>query len=160
MAYMSRLGLWGNGTQFEDFQDFLDQITKHGFAAMELLAMDMKRRGVYVARQLSFDKATFATKHISMSDDDIVVYNQAVELWKFAKECFTVIDDTLSPKSNKKLAKKSGPLARMWSMFWAAHQRFFKYLTIAAKISECVSIVEEAKREGMCCVIGLQSTGK
>lgn len=161
MAYMSRLGIWGNGSQFEDFHDFLNQITKHGFAAMELLAMDMKRRGVYVARQLSFEKATFSTKHVSMTDDHIVVYDQAVELWKYAKECFTIIDDTLTPRvSRAKLSKKTGPLARMWSMFWAAHQRFFKYLTIDAKVSECVSIVEGAIKDGMCCVIGLQSTGK
>ena len=32
----------------------------------------------------------------------------------------------------------------LWGQFWSAHQRFFKYLCIAAKVR---SLVELAKRE-------------
>ena len=54
MSYMSRIGLWGAGTGFRNSDQFVDALTKAGVGAMELVAMDMKRRGVYLARQLSF----------------------------------------------------------------------------------------------------------
>ena len=45
LAYMVRLGLWGNGTQFQTFQEFNRAVEKGGVGAMELVAMDMKLRG-------------------------------------------------------------------------------------------------------------------
>lgn len=55
LGYMIRLGLWGVGnTAFPDFQTFLAAISARGVAALELVAMDLKAQGVYVARTLSF----------------------------------------------------------------------------------------------------------
>ena len=42
MAYMSRLGIWGPGTQFNDFHDFIRAVERRGVGAMEIVAMDMK----------------------------------------------------------------------------------------------------------------------
>ena len=54
MAYMVRLGIWGPGSPFRDFNEFLAAVEKRGVGAMEIVAMDMKLRGMYIARQLSF----------------------------------------------------------------------------------------------------------
>lgn len=54
MGYMSRLGLWGRGTAFADFQAFFDSMKKRGVSFLELLAMEMKAEGFYLARSLSF----------------------------------------------------------------------------------------------------------
>jgi P-loop containing NTP hydrolase pore-1 len=55
LGYMVRLGLWGTGnTAFADFASFLQAISARGVAALELVAMDLKAQGVYVARTLSF----------------------------------------------------------------------------------------------------------
>lgn len=48
----------------------------------------------------------------------------------------------------------------MWAQFWGAHQRFFKYLCIASKVSHVVKVAKEAIADGKCAVIGLQSTGE
>ena len=48
----------------------------------------------------------------------------------------------------------------MWGQFWAAHQRFFKYMCIAAKVPETIRQAKKAIEEGKCVVIGLQSTGE
>ena len=45
MAYMVRLGLWGEGTPFTEFGDFISAVEKRGVGAMEIVAMDMKLRG-------------------------------------------------------------------------------------------------------------------
>jgi hypothetical protein len=54
MAYMERMGLWGPASPFPDFNAFLESMRKRGVSFMELLAMEMKAAGRYVARGLSF----------------------------------------------------------------------------------------------------------
>jgi hypothetical protein len=54
MAYMERMGLWGPASPFADFSAFLESMRKRGVSFMELLAMEMKAAGRYVARGLSF----------------------------------------------------------------------------------------------------------
>jgi hypothetical protein len=36
----------------------------------------------------------------------------------------------------------------MWGQFWSAHQRFFKYLCISAKVNHCVMLAREAIKCG------------
>lgn len=48
----------------------------------------------------------------------------------------------------------------MWGQFWGAHQRFFKYMCIASKVSYAVQVARQAVKDGKCAVIGLQSTGE
>ncbi len=44
--------------------------------------------------------------------------------------------------------------------FWAAHQRFFRQVCLAAKVPYLVQMVRDALANDMCVVIGLQSTGE
>lgn len=48
MAYMVRLGMWGEGTPFKEFSDFISAVEKRGVGAMEIVAMDMKLRGKFI----------------------------------------------------------------------------------------------------------------
>jgi len=36
----------------------------------------------------------------------------------------------------------------MWGQFWSAHQRFFKYLCISAKVQHCVHLANKAVASG------------
>lgn len=80
MAYMVRLGMWGHGTSFPRFNDFLTAVEKRGIGAMEIVAMDMKLRGMYIARQLSFHGVTFKIEEVRLSDEFITTYDQSVQL--------------------------------------------------------------------------------
>ena len=51
---VSTQGLWGKGSAFENFEAFLDSMKKRGVSFLEMLAMEMKLEGFYVARGLSF----------------------------------------------------------------------------------------------------------
>lgn len=46
------------------------------------------------------------------------------------------------------------------SIYWGAHQRFFRSLCIASKVDVAIQTAKEALGEGHCCIIGLQSTGE
>jgi hypothetical protein len=59
MAYMERMGLWGAGSPFPNFEAFLDSMKSRGVSFLEMLAMELKSEGKYVARGLSFQEAEF-----------------------------------------------------------------------------------------------------
>ncbi|KAL2089612.1 hypothetical protein ACEWY4_014300 [Coilia grayii] len=150
MIYMSRLGIWGDGTPFRAFDDFLHAIEKRGVGAMEIVAMDMKVSGMYIARQLSFSGVSFRIEEIGLDEDFKLVYNKAAKLWAEALSVFTQAADMLGLVSRKSL----------WGQFWSSHQRFFKYLCIAAKVRRLVELAKKELEAGKCVVIGLQSTGE
>lgn len=152
MAYMTRLGMWGIGTPFKEFSDFISAVEKRGVGAMEIVAMDMKLRGMYIARQLSFHGVTFRIEEVPLSKDFTRMYDDSVKLWVDALKSF---QDAVELMNVDKKMKKT-----MWGQFWSSHQRFFKYLCIAAKVRSAVSIAREAVKCGKCVVIGLQSTGE
>ncbi|XP_061833822.1 si:ch73-63e15.2 isoform X1 [Nerophis lumbriciformis] len=150
MIYMSRLGIWGEGTPFRTFDDFLHAIEKRGVGAMEIVAMDMKVSGMYIARQLSFSGVSFRIEEIGLDSDFKLVYNKAAILWAEALKVFMRAADELGLVSRKSL----------WGQFWSSHQRFFKYLCIAAKVRCLVELAKKELEAGKCIVIGLQSTGE
>ena len=80
MAYMTRLGLWGAGTSFADFNHFIQAIEQRGVGAMELVAMDMKLRGMYIARQLSFSGVHFSILDVPLSNEYLQTYDRSVQL--------------------------------------------------------------------------------
>lgn len=51
-----------------------------GVGAMEIVAMDMKLRGMYIARQLSFHGVAFKVEEVPLSPDFVAVYDNAVVL--------------------------------------------------------------------------------
>ncbi|XP_054281484.1 protein strawberry notch isoform X2 [Macrosteles quadrilineatus] len=152
MAYMTRLGMWGEGTAFPEFTDFISSVEKRGVGAMEIVAMDMKLRGMYIARQLSFHGVAFKIEEVPLSPDFVRVYDDAVTLWVEAMQRFQEAAELIDAENRMKKT--------MWGQFWSSHQRFFKYLCIAAKVKHAVQTAREAVKCGKCVVIGLQSTGE
>ncbi|XP_046869245.1 protein strawberry notch-like [Drosophila willistoni] len=152
MAYMVRLGLWGRGTAYAEFPDFVNAVEKRGIGAMEIVAMDMKLRGTYIARQLSFKDVSFRIEEILMSKDFRKVYNMSAELWA---EIHNKLQRCCRLMSVENRIQKN-----ITCQFWCAHQRFFKNLCIASKLNQVVKMTRIAIRTGKAVVIGLQSTGE
>uniref|UniRef100_A0A7N8YGC8 Protein strawberry notch homolog 1 n=1 Tax=Mastacembelus armatus TaxID=205130 RepID=A0A7N8YGC8_9TELE len=152
MAYMNRLGIWGHKTPFREFSNFIQAVERRGVGAMEIVAMDMKLRGMYIARQLSFTGVTFKIDEVPLTQQYINMYNKSVRLWVSARERFQQAANLMDAEQRM---KKS-----MWGQFWSAHQRFFKYLCIASKVRRVVQLAREEVQNGKCVVIGLQSTGE
>ncbi|KAL3107892.1 hypothetical protein niasHT_019893 [Heterodera trifolii] len=152
MAYMSRLGLWGLGLTFKTFGEFIHAVENRGVGAMEMVAMDMKLRGLYLSRQLSFKGASFSVEETPLTLDFINIYDESVKLWM---ECRRQFARALRHIPDSRASKQN-----VWARFWGAHQRFFKYMCISAKVDSCVRIALEAIRCQKCVVIGLQSTGE
>jgi len=68
-----------------EFRAFAKQVRDYGMGAMELLAMDMRRMGLYIARTLSFKECTFDVVTASMNSKFEDTYDLSVEIWKQVK---------------------------------------------------------------------------
>lgn len=73
-----------NGKTFlflHSFEDITDSISYFsGVGAMEVVAMDMKLRGMYIARQLSFHGVTFKIEEVTLTKKFEKVYDDSVVL--------------------------------------------------------------------------------
>eukprot|EP00057_Strongylocentrotus_purpuratus_P009593 XP_011664067.1 PREDICTED: protein strawberry notch homolog 1 isoform X3 [Strongylocentrotus purpuratus] len=149
MAFMERLGLWGEGASFKTFEHFLDTITRKGLGAAEMLAMEMKASGMYVSRGLSFQEAEFETVETSLTEEQVKMYDMTTHVWAEVQRSLEVA-----------LGRTNTAPGRIWSMFWSCHQRFFKQLCLGVKVPTIVKEAKTSLAEGKCVVIGLQTTGE
>jgi len=149
LGYMVRLGLWGKGTAFEDFKAFEEEINKAGVGMMEVLAMDMKSRGMFVSRQLSFHGCSFEMKRCQLTDEDQQLYDDAVAFWD-ALLCSL-------ESSAEATGREPGSVTRH---YWGQHQSFFKQLLNSLKARFAIAESLKALEQGKCVVIGLVSTGE
>lgn len=147
MGYMVRLGLWGPGTSFSDFKEFLGALDKGGVGALELVAMDMKARGMFLCRTLSYKGAEFDVVEAPLDAKMMEMYKKAAEFW--AELRVELMSAEEKPSSSQ-----------LWRLYWASHQRFFRHLCMSAKVPTVVALSKQALRENKCVVIGLQSTGE
>ncbi|KAB1212844.1 hypothetical protein CJ030_MR5G010144 [Morella rubra] len=152
MGYMVRLGLWGAGTFFPDFRDFLGALEKGGVGALELVAMDMKARGMYVCRTLSYKGAEFEVVEAPLEAEMMEMYKKAAEFWAELRVELLAASAFLS--------NERPTSSQLWRLYWASHQRFFRHMCMSAKVPATVRLAKQALMEDKCVVIGLQSTGE
>ncbi|GMH10575.1 hypothetical protein Nepgr_012416 [Nepenthes gracilis] len=152
MGYMVRLGLWGPGTSFSEFREFLGALDKGGVGALELVAMDMKARGMFVCRTLSYKGAEFEVVEAPLDAKMMEMYKKAAEFWAELRV------ELLSASAFHIEEKPTS--SQLWRVYWAGHQRFFRHMCMSAKVPKVVEIAKQALKENKCVVIGLQSTGE
>ncbi|KAH3812323.1 hypothetical protein DPMN_140752 [Dreissena polymorpha] len=149
MAFMERLGLWGEGAPYNNFEQFLVSVQKKGLGMAEILAMEMKSAGMYVSRGLSYKQAEFITVEASLSKEQRKVYDTAVHVWNELRKAL-----------ESAVVRTASSNTRVWQQFWSCHQRFFKQLCLGMKVPTIISEAKKAMDRGQCIVIGLQTTGE
>lgn len=135
LVYMSRLGMYGEGTPFASGAAFTAALLEAGVTAMELLASDLKRMGRLVARTISFRDADFRLETVRLGAEARRVYDACAEHWS---------DHLLQEE-----------LPGMWM----GHQRFFRGLLTGLKVPACVAMVRRALAAGRAAVVSLRAVG-
>lgn len=133
IGYLGRLGLFGtHETPFADFAELSKALRTHGSSLMELLAIDLRSRGAYVSRQLSF-----ANVHVS---------NCVVELNAAQRSMYNACVEALSADAT--------PLRG------SAHQSFFQRIVTGLKVEQTIVEAERHVALGSSVVISLVNTGE
>ncbi|GAX80052.1 hypothetical protein CEUSTIGMA_g7491.t1 [Chlamydomonas eustigma] len=151
LCYMTRLGLWGAGAAFRDQEDMVSTLKDGGVGTMELVAMELKQMGSYIARTLSYQGVSFEQKLVEVDEAYRALYDKAVDLWF---ETWVFLNGL----------KDSPGLLLPWKVvsaqYWGGHMRFFRQLCTAAKVPSIEVLAREELSRGHCVVIGMQSTGE
>lgn len=147
MLHMNRLHIWGmasitgSDAPFTTARKFVQAISGMGRTAPELLAVEMKRRGVYSSRTLDLSHIQLKTV-ICDTSHRRELFHRCVAVW------------------NEIRRAHSGETAARGTPFWMSHQRFFRTLLTEMKVKETIRLTEESLRAGKSVVIVLQLTGE
>ncbi|GLC46902.1 hypothetical protein PLESTB_001282200 [Pleodorina starrii] len=146
LRYMIRLGAF----DYPHIGDMINALKKSGLGALEMFCMGLKATGTYVSRTLSYKGAEFKNEELKIDPIFSVMYDRSCSLWSLVYNVLRAL-----PK-----AKNARGRDMKASLFWGAHQRFYRQMLIASKVRRCAELAQDALERGMCVVIGLQSTGE
>lgn len=79
MAFMSRLGLWGVGTPFNGFPQYLKFLAGIGNGGSEMYAIHLKKSGQMLSRTLAYEGADFQLIEKVMDEKVKVAYEMGSE---------------------------------------------------------------------------------
>ena len=159
LAYMIRLGLWGEGTAFADFAEFAQEIEEGGVEAMEMVARDLKAMGRYFCGSLSMNideesglgvEYREVVHHLTAHQREM--YDNMARAWQ-----------AILQKTEKALAlTNSEKFLRRFVVnnFWAEHQRCTKAIITAFKVPTLLREIERALAEQHSIIVSITSTGE
>ena len=147
LAFVSRLGLWGDGTQFSGVDDFVGKIGGSGMAAMELVARDMKATGAYISRNLSYDGVGYERLEHTLTKDQIYMYDTMSEGWQVVMQD---VDKAMRITGNK--SKNAD------SQLWSSMMRFYDQVLVSMSMPSVISDIEKQLDNGKACVVQVVNT--
>lgn len=160
MAYMTRLGLWGDGAAFPGgFMEFLTEIEAGGVGAMEMVSRDMKALGMYASGSISFGTDPGSGKAVEyrevihqLTPGQREMYDAAARAWQAVLKN---IDAALAETNGGTRAR-----AVALNKFWGDHQRFFRQVITAFKVPAAIAETERSLAEGKSVILSLVGTGE
>ena len=131
IQYLSKLELWGEKTPFPNYSALNAAVKSYGTPLMELLAIQMRAKGYYISRQLSFESVTMEHRVITLTQNEIDMYDKCTQL------------------------------LRENQIFGGSYQQtFFQKLITGMKTKYAIEIARERLKMGDAVVISLINTGE
>ena len=160
LAYMSRLGLWGEGTNFPlGFEQFAKEIESGGVGALEMVCRDLKAMGRYLCGNLSMGAdpesglaVEFREVTHWLTPAQRRMYDNMAQGWQ---EVFRNIHRALDLTNSGKTARATAVV-----QFWAEHQRCFRNLITAFKVPTLIREIEDALGRKESIVVSITGTGE
>lgn len=155
LAFLDRLGLWGKGKAFARPADLLAAVQNAGLAGMELVARDLKARGLYIARNLSYNGVVYRTLEHKLLPDQVQAYDIAAGAWQKVLQNVNHVIDALTDGHNSGKARASA-----LSKFYGQQQAFFNSLITSMTLPSAFEDMQRALDAGNSVVIQLTETGE
>jgi hypothetical protein len=151
LAYAERLGLWGEGTAFPNKQAFVTDITSRGLSAMELVARDLKSRGLYLAPTLSYDGVNHDKLVHKLDKQQRKKYDELAGAWRI------VLHNIHAAMAQT--GQENAQIGNYWSVFWGGQQRFFNQLITTMQMGSGIKHMEKQLAKGKALVLQLVNHG-
>jgi hypothetical protein len=150
LAYLTRLGLWGENPAFHNIEDFISKVSDGGIASMELVARDMKAMGMYLARNLSYKGVEYNTLSHELTPMQQEIYDTLALGWQ---KILQNMNDVLKDTNANGLAK-----GRARSQFYSTMQRFFNQIITSMSMPSVITDIKSELAKGNSVVIQLVNT--
>lgn len=151
LAYAERLGLWGKGTPFAEKSDFINEIKSRGLAAMELVAQELKSRGLYLSRSISYHDVTFSEIEHKITPEQTTMYDTAAHAWQLIlKNMEAALELTGATKSPARGAARG--------RLWGTQLRFFNFVLTSMQMPSVVADMRTELDKGHALVLQLTNT--
>jgi hypothetical protein len=159
LGYMIRLGLWGQGTAFETFAEFAQEIEEGGIGAMEMVCRDLKAMGRYFCGSLSM--GVDGDSGLAVEYREVVhrltahqreMYDNMAHAWQAILQ---KTEKALALTNSEKFLRR-----HVVNNFWAEHQRCTKAIITAFKVPTLIREIERALGEQHSIIVSITSTGE
>lgn len=167
LAYMTRLGLWGNGTPYDGVQVFMDEFESAGLSGMEAITAHIKSAGLMVCRQLSLAEVTYEelTHVMTVKDEELFdAYTKTlIEIARVARECASkaVNKNTIKRlhyRGWRSLRADNGQGQNYGAIYGSVSKRMVDTLIVSIKTATMIHDMHKALGRGEAIVIQLQNT--
>lgn len=154
LAYAERLGLWGQGTAFNNAQDFIAKIGSSGLAAMELVIRDMKAMGSYVARSISYNGVNYDTVEHTLDPMQVQIYDTMSRAWQ---KTMSNVQSALTTTGGK---YNSAERQRALGNFYSSMQRFYNQVLTSMAMPSVIADMRKELAAGHSCVMQIVNTNE
>ena len=132
LHYLEGLEIWGVSSPFKTYPQLVDALKLHGMPLMELLAIEMRSSGAYIARQLSLANVSIERRVVELSNDEHRMYNAFVR------------------------AVRASDMSNGGSV----HQSVFQRLITGLKTKYAIDVARDVVNSGKSVVISVVNTGE
>jgi hypothetical protein len=148
---MSRLGLWGGGTVFANYNSFVATIRQAGLSGLELLAQEVAATGRSITRSLSFDGIDYEILRSPLSDEERERYDKYVQFW-----------DDVSNGLEKALGlvnlSKNGKAGQFRSGLTSARRKFLRMAKMRLRLNALIADAQDRIAAGESVVVQVSRT--
>ncbi len=161
LSYYQRMGLWQTKAfPFASRAAFISEMEASGTSALELVAQDLKRLGIYVARTLSFEGVKFETVVHKLTPAQREIWDTYAHAFVYIHHQIDEVLRSIGLENESGKCTNGRAKAAVSSQFESAKQRFFNALLCAAKTDTLIEWIERDLAEGRSCVIQIVSTNE
>lgn len=160
LAYAERLGLWGDRTPFPKSQDFVTSISAGGITAMEMVAMNLKASGSYMARSLAYDDITVDRLTHELTPEQRTIYDELAGAWQIVQRNIEAAMAVTHVVGENGVTLNSDAKAHIRSALWGTNQRFWNQIVTAMQMPSLISSLEKDLAAGHAPIIQLVNTNE
>lgn len=146
LPYMTRLGLWGEGTAFASADDLVNEVTAGGTGMMELVAQHLKAKGVYDAATLDMSETSVKRIPVTFTDKQRQYYDETADAWQFVNNNAQRLMENLPGGRTGKAAAFARK--NFENQLRSAQLRFYQQFTTALAMPTVLKEIRAANERG------------
>ena len=160
IQYAERLGLWGQGTSFQTYQDFEKAFAGDDLTAKEVIAKDLKGYGRYLRRSLDMSGVEWENREHTLTDEEILHYDNYVQIMQKIKALLRQWAERQTHLETGRGKPGSELISRIMKRYYNEQQEFFNQLQTAFKTRALLPEIINQLKDGKKVAVQLSTTGE